>query len=368
MRSVPRVQRLCLAALAAPLTFASLTACAEGIEPPALTAEVEITSGLTFTFGRADFCAPPNTAESAKPNCQTPIPGGFALVPPPVEVTLAPFAIDVHEVTNEQYLHCVAIGKCEDLGAYNGATEEQRDYFKTDRYANYPVNRVSWNQAQKYCESIGRRLPTEIEWERVARGNPDKGIDRPFAADGIDRLEDCQEQSGEGFAVTFCRGNANFIDVTESTRDFVTEDGQRIYGMLGNAAEWTDTWALTEMGCKDEPPCAQERDCAPTDTVCVNQSKNCDACGPDDCYYMCQGQSLQTIVCTPYTPAEQPVAAAVVEPDGGSQKIVRGGGVRTTDDIACRLRSSRPNDKKGLFALATTSTDQGIGFRCARTL
>lgn len=348
----------------------SMAACAEGKEPPALTDEVRIESGLTFTFGRTDFCAPPGTPESQKPNCDNPISGGFALVPPPVEVTLEPFAIDVHEVTNEQYLHCVALGKCDDLGAYNGATEDQRDYYDTDRFAHYPVNRVSWNQAQKYCESIGRRLPTEVEWERVARGNPDEGIDRPFAADGLTSLEDCQSGSGEGFAITFCRGNANFIDVTESTRDFVTENGQRIYGMLGNTSEWTSTWSKIEMGCKDDPPCTQEKNCpvGADHDVCVGESKNCDACGADDCYYMCDGKSLKTIVCTPYSQAEQPVAALELEPDGGSQKIVRGGDVRTASDVSCRLRSSRPNDKKGLYALLTTNTDQGIGFRCARSL
>jgi hypothetical protein len=42
--------------------------------------------------------------------------------------------------------------------------------------------------------------------------------------------------------------------------------------------------------------------------------------------------------------------------------------VKTNEAASCRLRSTRPNDKNGMFALATTSTDQGIGFRCAKTL
>jgi hypothetical protein len=89
---------------------------------------------------------------------------------------------------------------------------------------------------------------------------------------------------------------------------------------------------------------------------------------PDDCYYDCLGQSLQTIVCTPFSDAEQPVAQGQILPDGGSTKIVRGGMVKTNEAASCRLRSTRPNDKNGMFALATTSTDQGIGFRCAKTL
>jgi len=355
-------------------------ACAQGKEPPALTEMVEVRTDLPFTFGSTEFCAPPSTAAAQRPNCQTPILGGFALVPPPLDVTLPPFAIDVHEVTNLQYLYCVEATKdldpedptkCTDLSAYNGATTDQEQYFKTDRFADFPVNRVTWNQAKAYCAFANKRLPTEIEWERVARGDPDTGVDRKFAADGLQALTDCQANSGEGFATLFCRGNENFIGVTESTRDFVTENGQKVFGLLGNVAEWTDTWANSEMGCKEGPLCDQQQDCLPGDTFnqCVTRSKNCPDCvNADDCYYMCEGESLQTIVCTPFSDAEQPVAQSAILPNGGSQKVIRGGGVKTGESSSCRLRSTRPNDKLGMFALAVTNTDPGIGFRCAKSL
>lgn len=346
-----------------------LTGCAEGRQPPKPTDMVEIRSGLTFIFGSSEFCWPPGTAQTQRPNCDTQIEGGFALVPPPVEVTLQPFAIDVHEVTNLQYLYCVEMGKCTDVDGYNAVTTEQRDYYDTDRFANYPVNRVSWNQARNYCEFVGKRLPTEVEWERVARGNSDQGVSRPFPAEGINQITDCQANDGQGFAVSYCRGNQNFIAVTESTRDFVLEDGQKIFGLLGNVAEWTDTWARTEMGCKDDPPCSQQRDCSPSDNVCISESKNCPACiAADDCYYMCEGKSLQTIICTPFTDDEQPVSQSQLLPTGGQQKIVRGGGVLTNTLNSCRLRSTRPNDKGGMFALNTTTPETGIGIRCAKDL
>jgi|GEM_PF-793826 len=356
------------------------SACAEGKEPPALTEMVEIRTDAPFVFGSSEFCAPPDTSPAQTPNCTNPISGGFALVPPPVEVTVDPFSIDAHEVTNLQYLYCVEATKnldaadpkkCTDLSAYNGATTEQQDYYATDRFADFPVNRVTWNQAKAYCAFADKRLPTEIEWERVARGDPDEGVDRKFAADGINSLSDCQANSGEGFATAFCRGNENFISVTESGRDFVTENGQKIFGLLGNVAEWTDTWARTEMGCKEDPPCVQQKDCVPGDDFnqCVTRSKNCPDCtSDDDCYYMCQGESLQTIVCTPFADSEQPVAQSAILPDGGSQKVIRGGGVKTAASSSCRLRSTRPNDKLGMFALAVTNTDPGIGFRCAKSL
>jgi hypothetical protein len=83
---------------------------------------------------------------------------------------------------------------------------------------------------------------------------------------------------------------------------------------------------------------------------------------------MCLGEPLQTIVCTPFSASEQPVSQDQILPDGGSQRIIRGGSVKTVESSSCRLRASRPNDKLGMFALAVTNTDPGIGFRCARSL
>ncbi len=80
------------------------------------------------------------------------------------KVHLDAFYIDKYEVTVEQYAACVRAGKCKKPNA--GGT---CNWGKSDR-GNHPINCVDWYQAKSYCEWTGRRLPTEAEWEKAARG------------------------------------------------------------------------------------------------------------------------------------------------------------------------------------------------------
>lgn len=77
------------------------------------------------------------------------------------EVTLPDLYIDKYEVTNARYAKYVtsAHGKPSKFNKYpqfNGP--------------NQPVTGITWNDANAYCAWAGKRLPTEIEWERAARG------------------------------------------------------------------------------------------------------------------------------------------------------------------------------------------------------
>lgn len=83
-------------------------------------------------------------------------PGGNAM--------LDAFAVDRTEVTVDAYAACVEAGVCSPPGtgpACNWGPSSQ---------GNHPVNCVDWNQSNSYCEWIGKRLPSEEEWEKAARG------------------------------------------------------------------------------------------------------------------------------------------------------------------------------------------------------
>ncbi|MFQ5671986.1 MAG: formylglycine-generating enzyme family protein [Nitrospinales bacterium] len=66
-------------------------------------------------------------------------------------MSLDAFYIDRHEVTQAEY---------------EAVTGKNPSYFKGPRR---PVEKTTWFDAKKYCEKIGKRLPTEWEWEKAAK-------------------------------------------------------------------------------------------------------------------------------------------------------------------------------------------------------
>lgn len=87
-------------------------------------------------------------------------------------VYLSSYYIDALEITNNQYRACVDARVCappSDSGAPD-ARYRVSNYYNQAQYGSYPVVRIRWEDAQTYCQWVGRRLPTEAEWEKAARG------------------------------------------------------------------------------------------------------------------------------------------------------------------------------------------------------
>ena len=87
---------------------------------------------------------------------------------PPYSVTLAAYWIDQTEVTNRQYALCVSDNTCRPPLRFNSPTRSI--YYQAPEFENFPVIHVEWNMALDYCNWAGRRLPSEAEWEKAARG------------------------------------------------------------------------------------------------------------------------------------------------------------------------------------------------------
>lgn len=138
---------------------------------------------------------------------------------------------------------------------------------------DHPVTQVSYNDAVRYCEWKGRRLPTEVEWEHAARGADN---DRAFCAGGT-----CPSPAGSGSAV------ANVWQGRFPVRN-TAADGYRytspvgafgetelgLTDMSGNVWEWTSSWyrPYSERGVPFQPTEQSEK-------VQRGGSFQCNECG-----------------------------------------------------------------------------------------
>jgi len=85
------------------------------------------------------------------------------------KIYLDEYYIDKYEATLEDYSQCVKVRKCDKLPRYRDKAGRVCNWQHKDR-RNHPINCIDWNDANKFCQWAGKRLPTEAEWEKAARG------------------------------------------------------------------------------------------------------------------------------------------------------------------------------------------------------
>jgi serine/threonine-protein kinase len=152
-------------------------------------------------------------------------------------VYLDGYWIDKFEVTNKQYSLCVEAGVCEP--PYINSNFTYKEYYGNPEFDNYPVVWVSWYQAKLYCEWTGRRLMTEAEWEKAARGT--EGQKYPWGNDPVssERANLCDVNCTRDIA------NGLFDDGYPDTAPVGSfPAGASPYGaldMAGNVWEWMST-------------------------------------------------------------------------------------------------------------------------------
>ena len=140
------------------------------------------------------------------------------------------FYIDKFELTNGRYLEFVKATKHR---IPQNPTNATRNLWEgdtiTESLADRPVVNVDWADAQAYCQWAGKRLPTEAEWEKAAKGTADRRFPWGNVEPTNKHLNFNQQWIGEKTLMpvgSYELGKSPF----------------GVYDMAGNVWEWVNDW------------------------------------------------------------------------------------------------------------------------------
>lgn len=141
---------------------------------------------------------------------------------PAQQMDLPAFMIDAYEVTNADYAAFVQAAGYTTYRKQQGSPQNWRWAFKEGK-ENHPVVFITFDDAQAFCQWAGKRLPTEFEWEKAARG-PDRFL-YPW---------------GNEYSASELNGKDGGLRQTTAVGSYPA-NGYGLYDTAGNIKEWVDS-------------------------------------------------------------------------------------------------------------------------------
>jgi len=234
-----------------------------------LVGALSVLTGERFGYDRVRWRSWWKERKNGRRDTMVDIPGGTFLMgsdrgepaeKPVHRVALSAYSFDRYETTNAEFAGFVtATGHVTDVERsgvgwdWDGKWREKKKADWRHPHGSessiqgldrHPVVQVSWNDAQAYCRWREKRLPTEAEWERAARGDgrrtypwgdePPRSEAQSRASYGSDRC--CRADEGDGYLFTAPVGS-----FPRGRSPFGVED------LAGNVWEWVEDWFAPEF-------------------------------------------------------------------------------------------------------------------------